>query len=149
MEFSVATAVDGDVEYYRKQIRSNGTLPRMEQASAVVTVAAPVYKKGKGKSPETTARFKIMNEFADFSAKSVSVMAQAAWWILFRETKPNGLAKMSFNQLAEAIGKKRRATIYAIQELEKTGLLTVVRRGSLKAGASIYRVHGTAKRETT
>lgn len=86
-----------------------------------------------------------MNEFADFSAKRVSTTAQAAWWILFRETKPNGLASMSFSQIAEAIGKGRRMAIYAVKELEQAKLLTVVKRGSLNVGPSTYRIHGTPK----
>lgn len=145
MEVAHANGVDA---HYREMLDDVGTMPPLER---LVTNGDGAIGGGRsnprpeGKSPATTARFKTMNEFADFSAKSVSTTAQAAWWILFRETKPNGLASVSFNQIADLIGLKRRAAIRAVQELEDAGLLTVVKRGSLKAGPSTYRIHGTPK----
>ncbi len=86
-----------------------------------------------------------MNEFVDYSARSVDTTAQAVWMVLFRETKPNGLAKISFNQIAHLIGLKRRAAMRAIQTLEEATLLSVVKRGRLNEGPSTYRIYATPK----
>ncbi len=136
-----STVDPAEVAKYRDMMRNGRSLPSM----AIVAPPAPATAKRRKKNPQSAERFKTMNEFADLSAKSVSTTAQAAWWILFRETKPSGLASVSLSQLAESIGMKRRTAIYAIQELERGGLLSVVKRGNAKTGSSIYRIHGTAK----
>lgn len=135
------THANGDVDHWRQQIRSLGTLPPMEEPSP----APPVRTKAKGKSPATTERFKIMNEFSDLSARQVDAMAQLVWFHLWRETKSNGHACISFGQLAEKIGKSRRTVIRAVKHLEDAKLVTVVKRGRMNEGPSTYQVHGTPK----
>ena len=129
-----------EVAKYREMMRNGRTLPSIVAPQTVPTTAKP-----RKKNPQAAGRFQVMNDFADTSAKSVSTTAQAAWWILFRETKSSGLASVSFNQVADAIGLQRRAAIRAIQELETAGLLTVVKRGSLNVGPSTYQIHATPK----
>ena len=90
-------------------------------------------------------RFGVLNAFADYGARLVDTTAQTCWWILYRETKPNGLACVSHARIAECVGVSRVTVTRALRRLEKAGLLTIVRRGGLRVGASTYRVHGTPK----
>ncbi len=101
----------------------------------------------KGLPHDRTAgdRFGVANAFVDFGARLVDPTAQACWWMLWRETKPDGLARVSFSRVAECVGMDRRTAIRAIGRLDKAGLLTVVRRGGMRAGSSTYRAHGIPK----
>lgn len=97
--------------------------------------------------PKRTAkhgdRFAVLNSFADYGARLVDTTAQACWWILYRETKPDGLARVSQGQIAKCIGLSRWAVNRALRRLELAGLLTVIRRGGLRGGASTYRIRPT------
>lgn len=88
-------------------------------------------------------RFAVLNAFSDFGARLVDTTAQACWWVLYRETKPDGLVRVSQGRVAECIGRSRWTVNRAIRRLESAGLLTVVRRGGLHGGASTYRIHPT------
>ena len=66
---------------------------------------------------------------------------RAVWLILWRDTKPNGLAGTSQMSIARRAGVSDRAVRSALRRLEREGLVSIVHRGSLRAGASIYRVH--------
>lgn len=118
--------------------RSNGSAPPARHQG---------HDKAKGKPArrKTGDRFAVANAFADYGARLVDTTAQALWWILWRETKPDGLARVSFGRLAECIGRSRRTVVRAASELVKAGLLTVVRRGNLWEGPSTYRAHGVPK----
>ncbi len=63
-----------------------------------------------------------------------------AWLVLYRDTR-NGTARTSAADVARRIGASRRTVIGAIGRLRKRGLLTLVYRGGLNRGPSIYRVH--------
>ena len=104
--------------------------------------------KAKGKPARRSAgdRFAVANAFADYGARLVDTTAQAVWWVIWRETKPDGLARVSFGRLAECTGRSRRTAVRAVGHLRKAGLLTVVRRGNLDEGPSTYRAHGVPKR---
>lgn len=62
------------------------------------------------------------------------------WLVLYRDTKPGGLARTSQTDLARRTGRSVRTVYAALHKLEKLGLLTVVRKGGLNVGATIYRV---------
>jgi hypothetical protein len=128
-----------EAQRLREQLRSGGMLP----GASVSVEELPKAKPVKGKSVATAGRFKTMNEFVDFSARLVDTTAQAVWLVLFRETKPNGVACVSHSQIAERIGSSRRTVVRATQHLEDAKLVTVVHRGGLTGGTSAYRVHGT------
>jgi hypothetical protein len=66
--------------------------------------------------------------------------AVKVWLIIFRDTKPNGLAKVSDADMARRAGVSVRTVWSARQQLQSKGLLQVVRKGRLGAGASVYRV---------
>jgi hypothetical protein len=103
---------------------------------------------GKG-DRRTAGRFGVLNSFADRGARLVDTTAQAAWWILFRETQPDGLATVSHLRIAECIGMNRKTVTRALARLESAGLLIVVRQGGWQRGPSTYRVYGAPKRPKT
>ena len=151
MESPVTTA-NGDVEHFRKLMRGGGTLPRMDTPQANGDghhVANGKTTNGKSRKPASIARFTTMNEFIDLSARNVDTTAQAVWFVLFRETKPNGAACISFGQIAERIGASRRTVIRAVKHLEEAKLISVVKRGRMNEGPSVYRVHGTPQTTRT
>lgn len=130
--------------------------PRIIPGSAVLPpMAGPMPRPlanpgapGKGKPGQRTTgdRFTVLNAFADYGARLVNPTAQACWWIIYRETKPDGLARASHGRIAGCIGVSRHTALRAMRRLERAGLLTVVKRGGLRGGASVYRVHGIPKR---
>jgi DNA-binding transcriptional ArsR family regulator len=99
--------------------------------------------KGRSTGRKVGDRFAVANAFADYGARLVDTTAQSCWWIVWRETKPDGLARVSFNRIAECIGKGRRTVIRTMKRLKRAGLITVVRQGGMREGASTYRAHGT------
>jgi DNA-binding transcriptional ArsR family regulator len=59
---------------------------------------------------------------------------------LWRDTKPDGLARTAVTDLARRIGGDRSTVLRALRLLVDRGLLDVVRRGGLGRGVSTYRV---------
>lgn len=92
-------------------------------------------------------RFEVLNQFVDESAKSLSTTDQAVWLVLYRETKSNGTASVSHQQIADKTGVSRRTAIRSVAELVKAGLAEVVNRGSSEGNTpSTYRVYGRPQR---
>ena len=89
-------------------------------------------------------RFGTINAFLDTTMADLRPCERAVWLLLWRDTKPNGLARTSQADLARRAGASGRAVYAALRELVRRGLLIVVRRGGLSAGPSIYRVRGMA-----
>lgn len=128
-----------EVAKYLALLKSGGTIPSEKVSQSVGEGSA----KPRNKHPKTAGRWQTLNDFWDYSARHVDTTAQAVWMILFRETKPNGIACVSHSQIATMIGSSRRTVVRATQHLEKAKLVTVVHRGGLIGGTSSYRVHGT------
>lgn len=90
----------------------------------------------------TRDRFSCINALVDGSLRDLSRAEVTTWLILWRDTKPNGLARTSQTDLARRAGTDPRTVRRAIKKLVKGGLLTVVHRGGLRRGMSSYRVRG-------
>ena len=60
--------------------------------------------------------------------------------VLFRDTKPDRLARTSVDDIARRAGIGRRTVLRALKRLERLRMVKVVRRGGLNRGASSYRV---------
>lgn len=101
-------------------------------------------EKAKGKGKKTGERFQTINTFADISLAKLDRAEIAVWMLLWRDTK-NGTARTSQADLARRAGIRERTARRAIKSLHCAGLLTVVYRGGLQRGPSIYRVHPLAK----
>jgi hypothetical protein len=93
--------------------------------------------KGKGGS---AGRFVCVNAFIDVTMRLLTPAERAAWLILWRDTKPDGLARTSQADLARRAGVSDRTIRSALRGLGSKKLLTVVHRGNLRRGPSIYRV---------
>ena len=92
-----------DAEDFATILARGGTLPRIN--SPVVPSVNGHGKSGGGhkrpKKPTTNGRWQVLNSFVDESARRIGTTEQAAWVVLFREARANGLVKMSFAQIAE------------------------------------------------
>lgn len=103
--------------------------------------------RGKAKKPKGTARkrtagrFREINDFVDVTLRTLTPSEAAVWLILWRDTKPNGLAQVSQISMAERAGISDRAVRTALAGLQTRGLLTVVYRGGIQRGSSRYRVN--------
>jgi hypothetical protein len=108
-----------------------------------------VRKTGKGSrakrfSGDTRDRFLVLNNFADFTLGPLSRSEIVAWLILYRDTK-NGIARTSQTDIARRGGLSSRSVASAVASLIEKRLVEVVRRGGLRQGPSIYRVHSLMK----
>ena len=101
-------------------------------------------RQAKGKSAGRD-RFKVINSFADFALAGLDRAEIAVWLLLWRDTKPDGLARTSQADLARRAGCSDRNVRYALRALCRAGLLTVVHQGGLNRGLSVYRVHPLAR----
>jgi len=99
-------------------------------------------KKPKGAPSRRKAanRFAVLNAFADYSLAGLKRSEMAVWLLLYRDTKPDGLARTSQVDLARRAGIDERTARRAVESLRRAGLLTVVHRGGLRRGTSAYRV---------
>src|SRR5262249_43065013 len=85
-------------------------------------------------------RFGVLNTFVDVTLRTLDSTAALVWLILFRDTKPDGLARASQSDLARRAGVSVSTVYRAIRQLDRARLLIVVRKGRVGAGVSIYRV---------
>ncbi len=91
-----------------------------------------------------SGRFATMNAFVDFTLHSLSRASAFVWLLLYRDTKPDGLARTAQCDLAKRAGINVRTVRRACADLASRGLLTVVHRGGIRSGLSTYRVHPLA-----
>jgi len=99
--------------------------------------------RAKGKSG-SAGRFAVLNAFADATLATLNRAEIAVWLLLWRDTKPNGLARTSQTDLARRAGVNPRTVRRALAVLEHAGLVTVVHLGGLPARVSAYRVNALA-----
>jgi len=85
-------------------------------------------------------RFAVLNRFVDADMSTLPRAAALVWVCLWRDTKPDGLARAAVTDLARRIGGDRSTVIRAVRLLVERGRLDVVRRGGLGRGVSVYRV---------
>ena len=107
-------------------------LPPMEPGSA----GHKAHPKRRHKHRD---RFAVLNGFVDCSMAGLSRAEALAWLVLYRDTR-DGTARTSHADIARRIGTTRRTVTSAVGRLRRRGLLTLVYRGGLNRGASVYRV---------
>jgi hypothetical protein len=119
---------------------SNGQRGEALSGAAMLPPIAPA-PVAKLKAPRNTqGRFAEINGFIDYTLANLTPSAVAVWLILWRDTKPNGLARTGQADLARRAGVTERAVRKALASLCATKLVKVVRRGRAGAGPSTYRV---------
>jgi len=85
-------------------------------------------------------RFEILNAFVDTGMADLSRAELAVWLVLYRDTKPDGTARASLEDLARRGGMDRQTASRAVGRLARRKMLQVIRRGGLNSGPSAYRV---------
>lgn len=88
-------------------------------------------------------RFVTINAFVDITMRELSDRAALAWLVLWRDTKPNGLARTAVADLARRMGCSLSKAKRALAELRKKNLIDVPTRGGLGRGPSSYRLADT------
>ena len=101
----------------------------------------PAAKKKKN----AAGRFHVLNGFVDFTMWDLSRAEITVWFVLFRDTKSDGIARTGQGDIARRIGASKRTVGRARRQLEKRGLVDIVRRGRLGGGPSAYRVRGVPR----
>ena len=120
------------------------TMPPLPSPAAEGADARPRAKAARSGQPRGRqrhpGRFDTLNDFVDARMGSLSRGASLVWLCLWRDTKPNGLARTGVEDLAERIGSDRSTVLRALRVLVDEGLIDVVRRGGIGRGPSVYRV---------
>jgi hypothetical protein len=101
----------------------------------------------KGKR-RTRDRFRTINAFLDVTVRTLPPSASVVWVLLWRDVKPDGLARTSQTDLARRSGLCLRTVKIAVKRLCVTGLLLPVYRGNLRRGPSAYRLIAVPKQGT-
>jgi DNA-binding MarR family transcriptional regulator len=89
---------------------------------------------------ESRLRFETLNAFVDSGMADLSRAELAVWLALFRDTKSNGTARASLDDIARRGGMDRQTASRAVGKLAARKMLQVLRRGGLNHGPSVYRV---------
>jgi hypothetical protein len=123
--------------------------PTARQPPESRTGNSPKGSTGKAGSDKrrTADRFGTINAFLDCTMAGLRPCERAVWLLLWRDTRPDGLARTSQADLAKRAGVSDRAVRSALRELERRGLVVVVMRGRLQGGPSSYRVRALAERD--
>lgn len=91
---------------------------------------------------QSRLRFETLNLFIDEGIGKAGLTAHEAltWMVLYRDTRPNGFATTSVDEIARRTGIGRRTAVRALARLRRLKMLRVARRGGLNRGASSYAV---------
>jgi hypothetical protein len=96
--------------------------------------------KGGADRRRSLERFQILNGFVDFGLAGLSRSEIAVWLIIYRDTKPSGLARTSLSDLARRGGMSRRQATRALRALIGRGAVHVIRKGVV-GKATIYSIY--------
>jgi hypothetical protein len=96
--------------------------------------------KGGAARRRTLERFGVFNGFVDHGLAGLPRSEAAVWLILFRDTKPTGLARTSLSDLARRGGMSRRQASRALRALIRRGAVHVIRKGVV-GKATIYSLY--------
>ena len=96
----------------------------------------PTRAKGKSKG-----RFAALNAFVDFTMAELDHPCRSVWLVLFRDTRPDGLARTAQSDIARRIGMSVATVKRSLRRLESFGLVTVKYRGGMGGRLSVYRVN--------
>lgn len=83
-------------------------------------------RRDNGKTRQTVDRFKVLNAFVDCTLCELSRAESAVWLILYRDTKPDGIATASQTNIGKRAGMSDRTVRRVIGSLRERGLLVVV-----------------------
>lgn len=105
---------------------------------------SPPKKEQRRTSRRAIGRFHQINAFCDESLAALQRVELAVWLLLWRETRPNGLARVSQADLARRAGCTDRSIRRALVRLEELGLVKTIQQGGIPRRLSTYRVFAVA-----
>lgn len=87
---------------------------------------------GKGASQDDAKRrshlrFEVLNALVDIGMANLTRSELAVWLVLYHDTKPDGTAHVSFDDIARLAGIDRRSVTRAVDTLKQKKMLQVVR----------------------
>lgn len=85
-------------------------------------------------------RFALLNALIDLALPKLKRTEVAAWLLLYRHAKPDGTVTASVADLARRAGSSERMMRYALERMERRGLLLRIKRGTLAGGPSVWRL---------
>jgi hypothetical protein len=91
---------------------------------------------------KTSAKWAKLNVFVDLSLRDLTPAEVRVWLVLFRDLKPEGIARAGQADIARRAGLCVRAVGGAVRRLVARGLVEVAHRGRLNGGPSVYRLRG-------
>ncbi len=145
-----AAAAPGD-EGPAAPATAGATVPKGANAAASAPTgsrAPPAKPQPRGRrarpagDPQRPDRFRVLNDFVDSQMRDVSDAAAKAWFVLYRDTKPDGLVRTGLSDMAKRMGCAVSTAKRAVRELKARGLVTLVQKGAPGRGPNVYRVHG-------
>lgn len=85
-------------------------------------------------------RFSLLNAFVDGELRRCTRSEIAAWLLLYRHARPDGIVTASVADLAFRAGCDESAMRRALKRLRRSGLVERIKRGTLVGGPSIWRL---------
>lgn len=85
-------------------------------------------------------RWTMLNDFIDYGQRHLTSSAVRVWLVLFRETKPDGLARITVEQIAARAGICTRSVDRGLDELRGDRFAVCVSRGTRNKGPSVHRL---------
>lgn len=105
------------------------------------TEAEPPPKRKPGRGGGTVRRrFALLNAFIDGELPQRTRAELAAWLLLYRHAKPDGIVTASVADLARRAGRDESAMRRALRRLREAGLVERLKRGTLAGGPSVWRL---------
>jgi hypothetical protein len=105
-----------------------------------MTRADPSTRPRRTTKRRSGVRFETLNAFVDEGMRLLSPHEAVVWLVLYRDSKPDGIARTAVDDVARRGGIGRRTALRALKRLERLRMLRVVRRGGLNRGPSAYRI---------
>jgi DNA-binding transcriptional ArsR family regulator len=101
------------------------------------------HRQRRGRSPHGV-RWRMLNTFIDATLRQLDPVAGLTWLILFRDADAAGLARAGQTDLARRAGVSVRTIYSALGKLKSAGLIEIVHKGRIGAGATLYRIRAAA-----
>ncbi len=100
----------------------------------------PKRSRSNARAGAVRQRFALLNAFLDLALPHLTRAEAAAWLLLYRHAKPDGIATASVADLARRTGCDESAIRRALKRLRENGLVERIKRGSLAGGPSVWRL---------
>lgn len=104
------------------------------------TAACKAKSRSRASKGAVKRRFALLNAFLDQAAAKLTRSELAAWLLLYRHAKADGIASASVADLARRAGCSERTMQSALGKLQCANLVERIKRGSLAGGPSVWRL---------